>query len=1116
MFSSRKLLQDGGSHNRTSPMEHSHSQQLRRSTSMIPVSPPSHTPRTSQRGLRDSASLDGNSSNSKNDKGVNVQVLLRCRPLNQDEKQLVSPAVISCNEKKGIVTLIQNTAHKQIDKNYQFDKVFGPTCEQKLLFDSAVTPIVNEVLEGYNCTIFAYGQTGTGKTYTMEGGMVAEDGEFPSDAGIIPRAVQQIFEVLEARSEDYSMKVTFLELYNEEIMDLLDPDESPTSSDEKPKKPIALLEDGKGGVFIRGLEQELVSSAKEIYKILEKGSARRQTAATLLNKTSSRSHTIFSITISIKEDGSALGEELVKCGKLNLVDLAGSENISRSGAKEERAREAGEINKSLLTLGRVINALVDHSGHVPYRDSKLTRLLRDSLGGKTKTCIIATISPSVHSLEETLNTLDYAHRAKNIKNRPEASSQLTLYLPCSCLVLKSIQLIVAVFINQVNQRTVKAELLKDLYADIDRLRQELHAAREKNGIYIPVNRYRTEEAERKALAEKVEFMQLELDLKDKQLMEVQSLSDNQQHQIAELGGKLQKTQNELQETHRTMLDMEARQRKALAVIKERECLISNLLQSEKALTDQALTLRDELEGAAKEASNFFEKIEAQTKLGEANRLLLRNYQSQVAQELEGLHRIVTSAVAKQEQQLKSMEKDLSLFLADKEGATEGLLSEVARFKNSHDSSIKTVENLATELDGGYQLALSGVTSEVERNSSCLVEAKKYVQLVEEKFMQIQGVLQDIQTDLSNEDEKLAEYAQQQHEAHSKTLKMTKTISEAIMSFTGKLSMHSSNLSRIAEETQITTGEKLYQLEKEFELNAALEKDLLLEKIAELLDSSNARKKKLVNFYSAFLHVQTSISSLLESMASGNCNLQLELSTLENVASSVKSEWRSHLEITEGNHVEAAGSVKNGKMDLEELLHQCLTKASTGAVNCKDACESVLNQQKRSLDSVFAIAGNGIETNQDIFKKLTSVASSTLQESDSANQSLISAISNLLKLDHEVEKNMNKTITPSIDDIKKLNRDHLDGVLQIKENTSQCLISEYKVDDTCISLTKEKYSIPSSSTIQELRTPDFEALVSSFSTNSAAEQELESKTSSVAQTSDLNLRPTPEVPLISIM
>ncbi|CAN1775594.1 Kinesin-like protein KIN-5A [Linum perenne] len=344
----------------------------------------------------------------------------------------------------------------------------------------------------------------------------------------------------------------------------------------------------------------------------------------------------------------------------------------------------------------------------------------------------------------------------------------------------------------------------------------------------------------------------------------------------------------------------------------------------------------------------------------------------------------------------------------------------------------------------------------------------------------------------------------QIQAHSKTLQKTKTISEAMMIFTGKLGMHSSNLSRIAEETQITTGKKLYQLEKEFELNAALEKNLLLEKIAELLDSSNARKKNLV---------QTSISSLLESMASGNCNLQLELSSLENVASSVNGEWRSHLEITEADYVEAVGSVTNGKVDLEEHLHQCLTKARTGAVKCKDACESVLDQQKISLDSVFAIAGDGVETNQDIFKKLTSVAISTLQESDSANQSLVSGISNLLKLDREIEKNMNQTIAPSIEDMKKLNSDHLVGVLEIKENSKQCLVSEYKVDDTCISLTKEKYSIPSSATIQELGTPDFEVLVSSFSRGSASERELESKTLPMAQNSNQNSCPTPEVPLV---
>ncbi|CAN6921749.1 unnamed protein product [Brassica oleracea] len=170
-------------------------------------------------------------------------------------------------------------------------------------------------------------------------------------------------------------------------------------------------------------------------------------------------------------------EELIKCGKLNLVDLAGSENIFRSGSRDGRAREAGEINKSLLTLGRVINALVEHSSHIPYRylplsyktfvcswsitvdlclcrDSELTRLLQDSLGGKTKTCIIATISPSAHSLEETLSTLDYAYRAKNIKNKPEA-----------------------------NQKLTKAVLLKYLYLELERTKKDVRAARDRKALH---------------------------------------------------------------------------------------------------------------------------------------------------------------------------------------------------------------------------------------------------------------------------------------------------------------------------------------------------------------------------------------------------------------------------------------------------------------------------------------------------------------------------------------------------------------------------------------------------------------------------------------------------------
>jgi kinesin family protein 11 len=169
-----------------------------------------------------------------------------------------------------------------------YHQVFGPQSLQKDLYDQAIVPIVNEVLEGFNCTIFAYGQTGTGKTYTMEGsGRKTKNGELPADAGVIPRAVQQIFDTLESQNAEYSVKVTYLELYNEELTDLLAPEEfSKLAMDDKSKKPLALMEDGKGGVLVRGLEEEMVTSASEIYHLLDRGSAKRQTAETFLNKQS--------------------------------------------------------------------------------------------------------------------------------------------------------------------------------------------------------------------------------------------------------------------------------------------------------------------------------------------------------------------------------------------------------------------------------------------------------------------------------------------------------------------------------------------------------------------------------------------------------------------------------------------------------------------------------------------------------------------------------------------------------------------------------------------------------------------------------------------------------------
>ncbi|KAM5342888.1 hypothetical protein ACJ41O_013854 [Fusarium nematophilum] len=186
---------------------------------------------------------------------------------------------------------------------------------------------------------------------------------------------------------------------------------------------LASLETGETGgrPVVQGMEEKHLKTAREGIKVLQDGILKRQVAATKCNDLSSRSHTVFTITAYVRKKGE---EEYISAGKLNLVDLAGSENIQRSGAENKRAAEAGLINKSLLTLGRVINALVDRSPHIPYRESKLTRLLQDSLGGQTKTCIIATVSPGRNNLEETISTLDYAFRAKDIRNKPQFNALL--------------------------------------------------------------------------------------------------------------------------------------------------------------------------------------------------------------------------------------------------------------------------------------------------------------------------------------------------------------------------------------------------------------------------------------------------------------------------------------------------------------------------------------------------------------------------------------------------------------------------------------------------------------------------------------------------------------------
>ncbi|SPO02416.1 probable kinesin-related protein bimC [Cephalotrichum gorgonifer] len=386
---------------------------------------------------------------------TNISVYVRCRGRSEREVKENSNVVLRTEGVQGNLLELAMGPNALNNKTYSFDGVFSPAAGQTMIFDEVVKPIVDEMLAGYNCTIFAYGQTGTGKTYTMSGDMSETLGILSDQAGIIPRVLKSLFEKLQVDSGENCVKVSFIELYNEELRDLISVEDSAK---------LKIYDDTKKGhatTVVQGMEEKHINTASEGIRVLQEGSLKRQVAATKCNDLSSRSHTVFTITAYVRVPGDNGGaDELVSAGKLNLVDLAGSENIQRSGAENKRAAEAGLINKSLLTLGRVINALVDRSQHIPYRESKLTRLLQDSLGGRTKTCIVATVSPAKSNLEETISTLDYAFRAKNIRNRP-----------------------------RINQPINKKALLKDFANEIEKLKSELICHRQRNGVYLANEAY---------------------------------------------------------------------------------------------------------------------------------------------------------------------------------------------------------------------------------------------------------------------------------------------------------------------------------------------------------------------------------------------------------------------------------------------------------------------------------------------------------------------------------------------------------------------------------------------------------------------------------------------------
>ena len=449
------------------------------------------------------------------EKYQNVKVFIRFRPSNEVETSLLQnnygwlvPKFISQNQ-LGVYTSNSyeyNSPNAEIPKNYIFsyDKVFSPNSNQSEIYNNVGKRIVEDIMAGYNGTIFAYGQSGSGKTYTMYGNDIYDE----NAKGIIPRVVEEIFKRVEKSDVniDFQLKLSVVEIYKEVMYDLFTQENN-----------LKIIENKEKGIYIENLTEVYLSSIDEFFNYAELSQKNRKVAETKLNHNSSRSHCIMILEViqNYKK------EKIIKKGILNLVDLAGSEKVSKTGAVGETLEEAKKINLSLSTLGNVIHSLTSGMGHVPYRDSKLTRILKESLGGNYKTYLIVTCSPHSYNLDEIISSLLFAKRVKTIKNKYKINIKYS-YEELQNLVDKlNAKLLLA---NEKIQKLVKGEKI-----NLNEEPNNKDNKEKENNTFICNNCYLLSK-EKKIMENKIQELMDSLQEKDNEISklkeEIQNLNNN--------------------------------------------------------------------------------------------------------------------------------------------------------------------------------------------------------------------------------------------------------------------------------------------------------------------------------------------------------------------------------------------------------------------------------------------------------------------------------------------------------------------------------------------------------------------------------------------------------------
>ncbi|XP_028295638.1 kinesin-like protein KIF3C [Gouania willdenowi] len=530
---------------------------------------------------------------SKSKSSESVKVVVRCRPLNKKEES--NGGIIQMDLQVGQVILRNPRAPiSEPQKTFTFDAVYDASAKQRDLYDESVRPLIDSVLAGFNGTIFAYGQTGTGKTYTMQGAWMD-----PEKRGVIPNAFDHIFTHISRSQSDrqYLVRASYLEIYLEEIRDLLDPNHGNSRG-------LELRESPETGVHVRDLTSCVCKSIKEIEEVMNVGNQARAVGATDMNEHSSRSHALFLITVECSQPGPD-GRKHIRVGRLNLVDLAGSERQAKTGVQGERLKEAAKINLSLSALGNVISALADgRSSHVPYRDSKLTRLLQDSLGGNAKTVMVATLGPSSQHYDETLTTLRYANRAKNIQNQPRVNED-----PKDAL-LREFQKEIARLREQLNHRMWRSKQKKDqMDGDGEEDSEREDEVRERGDDYVKLEEQRLER-EKEAIREDQFLLAEEKQrlLGEKERM--MGVLRKEQEATEQLTAKYMAMESKLLVGGKNIMDHTNEQQKMLEMKRQE---IADQTRKEREMQQQMLSQDEETLELRETFTSLQQEVEAKTK-----------------------------------------------------------------------------------------------------------------------------------------------------------------------------------------------------------------------------------------------------------------------------------------------------------------------------------------------------------------------------------------------------------------------------------------------------------------------------------------------------------------------